>query len=73
MQDAALELESAFEFVFRFILQGSVDLQVSEGGNLVAEQRLQEEDAFVIPDNMSAKLKTALPGTQILKVSLPAF
>ena len=74
VQDAELELESVSEFVFRFILQGSVDLQVQdEGGTSVLRQRLCEGDAFVIPENMSARLTNPLPGMQILEVSLPAL
>lgn len=72
--DGELELESVSEFVFRFILQGSVDLQVqAEDGSSVVRQRLYEGDAFVIPENMSAKMTNSLPDVQILEVSFPAL
>lgn len=72
-QDAELDLDSASEFVFRFVLQGSVGLQVQGGGNSVVRKRLCEGDAFVIPENMSARLTSPVPETQILEVSLPAL
>ena len=72
-QDAELDLESVSEFVFRFVLHGSMDLQVQEGGNLAVRQRLCEGDAFVTPENMIARLTDPVPGTQILEVSLPAL
>lgn len=72
-QDAELNLVSVSEFVFRFMLQGSAILQVLDGGNSVARQRLHEGDAFVVPEKMSARLTDSVPGTQILEVSLPAL
>lgn len=72
-QDAELSLDSASEFVFRFVLQGSVDLQVQEGTKSVVRQELCEGDSFVVPQSMSAKLTNPLRGTQILEVSLPAL
>ena len=73
-QGDKLNLESASEFSFRFVLQGSVDLQVEGGGNSVAvRRRLREGDAFVVPKNMSARLTSADPDTEIFEVSLPAL
>lgn len=70
---AQLDLESVSEFIFRFVLKGSVELRIMpQGENSVGTQRLCEEDAFVIPESMSGILSSTTPGTQILEVSLPA-
>ena len=71
-QDAELNLDSASEFAFRFVLQGSADLQVRDGGSSLMKQRLCEGDAFVIPEAMSASLTSSVPDTLILEVTLPA-
>ena len=72
-QNAELDLESIPGFIFRFILKGSVELQVMQDDNSVMRQQLCEEDALVIPENMSGKLTSPAPGTQILEVSLPTL
>ncbi len=72
-QDAGLDLESVSEFIFRFVLKGSVDLQVQEGEKSVVKRSLCEGDAFVIPGSMAGRLTRPVPDTQILEVSLPAL
>lgn len=72
-QNAELILDSVSEFVFRFVLKGSVELHVLQDENSVTRQRLCEEDTFVIPEKMSGRLASPTPGTQILEVTLPAL
>ena len=70
--DTELDLKSSSEFVFRFVIRGSVDLQYEEEAGSMAKQRLGEGDSFVIPQKMSAKLANAGAGTEILEISSPA-
>ncbi len=72
-KNAELDLDHLSGFIFRFILKGSVELQVLQDGNSVMRQRLCEEDTIVIPENMSGRLTNPAPGTQILEVALPAL
>ena len=70
-QDTEVALDSFSEFVFRFVLRGSVDLCVqSEDG--VSKQILSRGDAFVTPPDLSCGLMNNAPDTEILEVSLPA-
>lgn len=67
-----LNLKSSSEFVFRFVIRGSVDLQYEEkASSIMTKQRLNAGDAFVIPRRMSARLAHSAADTQILEVSLP--
>ena len=73
LKNGEVKLESASEFVFRFVLQGSVELTITEREEIVLEKKLHEGDAFVVPENMTTQLTSSHLDTQLLEVSLPAI
>ena len=73
LKDKEVKLQSAPEFVFRFVLQGSIELTISEKDEIVLQKKLHEGDAFVVPDKMTTRLTSSQVDTQLLEVSLPAM
>ena len=71
-QDIEVALDSFSEFVFRFVLRGSVDLCVQSEDSVSKHLSLSRGDAFVIPPDLSCGLMNNAPDTEILEVSLPA-
>lgn len=56
------------EFLFRFVLQGSVDLETANGEPM----SLRATDAFVVPAGLPAALRNPSDDLQMLEVALPA-
>ena len=67
MEKNATPLSHNADILFRFVMQGKLELEV-EGS---PGYRLQQRDAFVIPPGMNYQLKVASEELEILEVALP--